>query len=46
VQLDVGGGLDVAGHQPEQVALLEHLWQQLLDAGQDPVVGGLGHGLV
>jgi hypothetical protein len=30
----------------EQGYLLEHLWQQLLDAGQDPVVGGLGHGLV
>ena len=34
VQLDVGGGLHVAGDQPEQVALVEHPWQQLLDAAR------------
>jgi hypothetical protein len=42
----VGGGLDVAGDQPQQVALLEHPWQQLFDAVEDPVLVGAGHGLV
>jgi hypothetical protein len=46
VQLDVGGGLDVAGDQPEQVALVEHPWQLLLDTVEDPVLVGAGDGLI
>ena len=39
MQLDVRGGLDVSGHDPEQVAAVEQPRQHLLDARQDSVGG-------
>ena len=42
----MGRGLEVAGDQSEQVAVLDQLWQQLLHAGQHPIAIGLRHRLV
>jgi hypothetical protein len=46
VQLDVRGRLHVAGDQTQQVALLDQARQQLLDAGEHVIFGGVGDGLM
>ena len=42
MKLDVGRGLDVPGHQPQHVTVHDQTRQQLLHAGQHPVILGLG----
>ena len=44
-ELDVGGGLDVAGDEAEQKAVVDQAFEQLLDSRHHPVAVGLGDGV-
>ena len=46
VKLDVGRCLQVAGHDPEQIAVVQEPWQELLDAVEEPLACRLRHCLV